>query len=71
MEEEDLTILQAGDWNDAWYHIILLGHRLNFIYFQISNISHTKSQHLNDSRLILQLSLPNLLKPCVKLRMKM
>ena len=26
---------------------------------------------LNDFRLILQLSLPNLLKPCVKLRMKM
>ena len=35
-------------------------------YCKISNISHTKSQKLNDSRLILQLSLPNLLKPGVK-----
>ena len=32
---------------------------------------HTKSQHLNVSRLILQLSLRNPPKPNVKLRMKM
>ena len=42
-----------------------------YVYRQISNISHTKSQNLNVSPLVLQLSLPNLLKPCVKLRMEM
>ena len=40
-------------------------------YRQISNISRTKSQNLNDSSLVLQLPLPNPLKPCVKSRMKM
>ena len=40
-------------------------------YRQISNISHTNSQNLIVSRLVLQLSLPNPLKPGVKLRMKM
>ena len=35
-------------------------------YCKISNIRCTKSQNLNDSRLILHLSLPNLLKPGVK-----
>ena len=32
-------------------------------YRKISNISRTKSQNLNDSRLVLLLSLPNPLKP--------
>ena len=41
------------------------------IYRWISDISRTKSQNLNVSRFVLQLSLPNLLKPGVKLRMKM
>ena len=42
------------------------------IYKQTSNIGCTKSQNLkNVSHLILQLSLPNLLKPAVRLRMKM
>ena len=40
-------------------------------YHQISNISRTKSQNSNVSRLVLQLSLPSLLKPFVKSRMKM
>ena len=40
-------------------------------YHQISNISGTKSQNLNVCRLVLQLSLHNLLKPGVKSRMKM
>ena len=40
-------------------------------YSQIVNIRRTNSQNLNASRLVLQLSLPNLLKPCIKLRMKM
>ena len=41
-----------------------------FKYRQISNISRTKSQNLNVSRIVLQLSLPNPLKPGVKSRMK-
>ena len=40
-------------------------------YRQVSNIRHTESQHLKDSRSVLQLSLPNPLKPDVKSRMKM
>ena len=40
-------------------------------YRKTSNISRTKSQNLNDSRLILQFSLPHPLKPGVKSRMKM
>ena len=40
-------------------------------YRQVSNIRRTKSQHLKDSRTVLQLSLPNPLKPDVKSRMKM
>ena len=39
-------------------------------YRQISNISRTKSQNFNVSRLILQLPLPNPFKPGVKSRMK-
>ena len=40
-------------------------------YRQISNISCTKFKNLYVSRPILQLSLPNPLKPGVKWRMKM
>ena len=40
-------------------------------YRKVSNIRCTKSQILNDSRLLLHLSLPNRLKPSVKSRMKM
>ena len=40
-------------------------------YRKVSNIRRTKSKNLNASRLILQLSLPNPLKPGVKLRTKM
>ena len=43
----------------------------NWIYRKISNIRRTKSPNLNVSRLVVQLSLPNPLKPDVKLRMKM
>ena len=41
------------------------------IYRKVSNIRRTKSQNLNDSCLVLQLSLPNRLKPGVKSIMKM
>ena len=40
-------------------------------YCQTSNIRHNKSQNLNVSHLVLQLSLPNPLQPSVQLRMKM
>ena len=40
-------------------------------YRKVSNIRRTEFQNLNDSRPVLQLSLPNLLKPCIKSRMKM
>ena len=40
-------------------------------YRKISNINRTKSQHLDVSLLVLQLYLPNPLKPGVKSRMKM
>ena len=42
-----------------------------FTYRKVSNIRRTKSQNLNATRPTLQLSLPNPLKPGVKLRMKM
>ena len=41
------------------------------IYRKISNIRRAKFQNLSGFRPVLQLSLPNLLKPCVKSRMKM
>ena len=49
------------------YHNLALSHQ-----YMPSNlyISDTKSQNWNVSRLVLQLSLPNPLKPGVKLRMK-
>ena len=53
-----LTLLSKSIW-------------LNNLSNTISNISCTKSQNLNVSRLILQLSLLNPLKPDVKSRMKM
>ena len=40
-------------------------------YRHVSNIRRIKSQHLKDSRTVLQLSLPNPLKPDVKSRMEM
>ena len=59
-------------WFDTTYCLLLCGdYKKLLVYHQTSNISHTKSQHLNVSRLVLQLSLPNLLKPGVTSRMKM
>ena len=40
-------------------------------YRKVSNISRTENQNLDDSRLNMQLPLPNRLKPGVKSRMKM
>ena len=41
------------------------------IYRNVSNIRRTKSQNLSVSRPVLQLFLHNLLKPCIKSKMKM
>ena len=49
----------------GWFYHIIQSYR------KASNIRRTKSQNLNASRLILQLYLPNPLKPGVKLRIKM
>ena len=40
-------------------------------YRKISNIRRNKSPNLNASRLVVQFSLPNPMKPGVKSRMKM
>ena len=43
----------------------------SMVHCQISNIRHTKSQNLNASHLVLQVSFPNPLKPGVQSEMKM
>ena len=43
----------------------------DYHYLKVSNIRRPKYQHLNDFRLILQLSAPNPVKPSVKSIMKM
>ena len=53
------------------YCKLLWGGNCYDIYHKTSSISRTKSQNLNVSHLVLQLSLPNPLKPNVKLIMKM
>ena len=45
--------------------------KLKMGYRKVSNISRTKSPNLNVSSLVMQLSLPNPMKPGVKSRMKM
>ena len=57
----------------AFINRLLIIHleNLKSAYCKISNISCTKSQNLNDSRFVLQLSMPNPLKPGVKSRMNM
>ena len=61
-----------GCWqcNDILIAILLSLNPLG-MYRQFSNIRCTQSQNINVSRLVLQLSLPNPLKPGVKVRMKM
>ena len=49
---------------------LILGHP-SVNYRKVSNIRRTKYQNLNDPRLVLQLSVPNPLKPSVKSIMKM
>ena len=67
-----------SDYSSTYPHFInvLPDGAIDFIlekntYSKISNISHTQSPNINVSHLVLQLSVPNPLKPGVKLRMKM
>ena len=56
---------------DCWRLLITHPQRPHGKNSKISKIRHNKSQNLNDSRLVLQLSLSNPLKPGVKSKMKM
>ena len=58
-------------WASTISALLVLRIDRNVIYRKVSNIRRTKSQYLTDSHLVLQSSLPNPLKPGVKLRMKM
>ena len=65
-----------GHWSLTESNIFQTGpghvsHLKVWMYRTISNIRRTKSQNLNDSCLVMQLSLPNPLKSGVKSRMKM
>ena len=67
--------LWGDSTNDDWI-LLLKGQQCgnsfdSMIYHQFSNIRCTQSPNINGSCLVLQLSLPNPLKPGVKLRMKM
>ena len=75
---EELTVLilkpeYSGKTNtmaaDELRHGVIISHAIN--YRNISNMSRTKSQNLNVPRLDVQLSLRNILKQSVKLRMMM
>ena len=67
-----LTSLSKYATDGQIYEIVCLGVLFsNRDYNKISNVRHNESQNLNDSRLVLHLSLPNLLKLGVKWRMKM
>ena len=77
---DSLTVRQCPKWPftiHARQCIISVEYRplrqqqMTNTYRQTSQISRTKSQNLNLSRLVLRLSLPNPLKPGVKSRMKM
>ena len=56
--------------NESYYKFVD-DNDMKYEYHKISNIRGTKSQILNVSHLVLQLSLPNPLKSGVKSRMKM
>ena len=57
-------------WNVRFYSVTVLYYDRITYYRQLSSIMRTQSPSINVSRLVLQLSLPNPLKPRVKLRMK-
>ena len=67
-----MFLVLSNSYHKGLYHWIPdSGSWQNPNYRKISNITRTKSKHLNTSRIILQLSMPNPLKPGDKSRMKM
>ena len=60
-----------GLFSDTVYGLVTTPHIIKWIYRKISDIRRATSPNLNTSRLVLQLSLSNPMKPGVKLRMKM
>ena len=70
MIADGLVIQKNQAINSHDIDLVLLNHSGFFKYRQVSNISRTKSHNSNVSRLVLQLLSRNLLKPCVKSRMK-
>ena len=64
----DYTTSFSGQWVNRWSlgDVAVISN-----YRKTSNIRRTKSPSLNGHRLVLQSSLPNGMKPCVKSRMKM
>ena len=65
-------VAPAGARNSGGVGVFYRSHTLHWTInecHRVSNISHTKPRNLNDSRLVLQVSLPNPLKTCVKSRM--
>ena len=66
--------LYMKDHSTVEWNLLIRAHyytKLHLTYHKTSSISRTESQNLNVSHIVLQLSLPNPLKPNVKLRMKM
>ena len=64
-------VKQGSDFEDKKDVPYLTVRQAMGVYRQFCNISHIQSPNINVSRPVLQLSLPNALKPGVKLRMKM
>ena len=59
-------IINFSPGYDADVSQVVLGVIQDNAYRKVSNISGTKCQNLNDSRLVLQLPVPNPLKPSIK-----
>ena len=63
-----LYLFNFDDLSEELLHMICFQRTRNEIlmYRKLSNTRRTKSKNLHDSRLVLHLSLPNLMKPGVK-----
>ena len=70
-KSKDKSVVPEGEWVDQHALHIELYVPEKVLYRKTSCISRTKSQNLNVYRPVLQLSLPNPLKPDVKSSMKM
>ena len=67
-----LRFNDVTEYNENMQHVcIWYSNHCHAKYRKISNISRTKSSNVNVSRLVLQLSLPNPMKPGVKTRINM